>query len=254
MSNYSIAAIDLDDTLLRKDGTISDYTLTTLQRWQETGNEVVIATGRPPRSIGHSLPEVLHTIPWICYNGAEIHHHRECVYQHWIPAIDTQTIVQNILAENPKALVGLEVNGTLYLNREAKRATPYEVADLLAMEEPAAKILVFNEVLEPLAPLAFEMPQTAAALYSVRYPHFIQILATECNKATALLHQVQQMGGLLESVVAFGDDTNDVEMIAESGLGVAMGNAVDEVIAVADRVTGTNDEDGVATMLDALLS
>lgn len=253
MSHYQIAAIDLDDTLLRKDGTLSNYTQQQLARWQAAGREVVIATGRPPRSIGHSLPEALQSIPWICYNGAEIHVENERIFDRWIPTDDTQLIVRRILEEMPDALIGLEVNGQLYLNRETDRRTPYEVADLLEMAEPAAKVLVFSETMEPLSPLVFEMPTTAQALYSVRYPHFIQILATACNKATALQHLTEQLGYSLADVVAFGDDTNDVEMVAESGLGVAMGNAVDEVKAVADRVTATNEEDGVAVMLDALL-
>lgn len=254
MSHYQIAAIDLDDTLLRKDGTLSDYTQQQLARWQEAGRKVVIATGRPPRSIGHSLPAALQRIPWICYNGAEIHLENERIYDHWIPTADTQTIVRQILQETPDALIGLEINGQLYLNRKSDRRTPYEVADLLAMAEPAAKVLVFSESMEPLSPLVFEMPTTAQPLYSVRYPHFIQILATDCNKATALRHLTAQLGYTLADVVAFGDDTNDVEMLVESGLGVAMGNAVAEVKAVADRITATNEEDGVAVMLEALLA
>jgi hydroxymethylpyrimidine pyrophosphatase-like HAD family hydrolase len=54
-------------------------------------------------------------------------------------------------------------------------------------------------------------------------------------------------------VVAFGDDVNDVEMVAEAGLGVAMDNAVDAVKAVADRITLSNDEDGVAVVLEELI-
>ncbi len=253
MTEYTVAAIDLDDTLLRKDGSISDYTLLQLTRWREAGHEIFVATGRPPRSIGHALPEALHAIPWVCYNGAEIHINNERIYDHWIPMEDTKTIVEQILQEIPDALVGLEIQGQLYLNRATARNTPYEVADLLQLTEPAAKVLIFSESAEPLPPLTFQMPVTAQPLYSGRYPHFIQILATDCNKATALQHLTQQLGYAMDAVVAFGDDTNDVEMLERSGLGVAMGNAVDEVKAVADRVTATNDEDGVAVMLAALL-
>jgi hydroxymethylpyrimidine pyrophosphatase-like HAD family hydrolase len=57
----------------------------------------------------------------------------------------------------------------------------------------------------------------------------------------------------LSSVVAFGDDTNDVEMVRTSGLGVAMANAVDAVKAVAAHITMTHDEDGVAMVLEKLL-
>jgi Cof subfamily protein (haloacid dehalogenase superfamily) len=254
MSDYQIAAIDLDDTLLRSDGSISDETVAQLLAWQAMGRQIVIATGRPPRSIGHALPEVLHSVPWVCYNGAEIRLRDECIYTNHIPEIDAQTLVEQILAEIPNALIGLEIDGQLYLNRHAQRSTPYEVAALDTLRRPAAKVLIFSETREPLARLAFTMPPTAQPLYSARYPHFIQILATDCNKATALLHLVADQHVDLRQVVAFGDDTNDVEMVAMCGLGVAMGNAVDEVKAVADRITTTNDEEGVARILAQLLT
>ncbi len=254
MLEPEIAAIDLDDTLLRSDGTISPNTVAQLMRWQQDGRQIVIATGRPPRSIGLALPEALHAVPWVCYNGAEIRLHNECIYTNHIPAVDTQQIIAQLQEVMPEALIGVEVAGTLYLNRHARRTTPYEVADLALLCQPAAKVLVFSETSEALAPLTFAVPSTAQPLYSARYPHFIQILATDCNKATALHHLVCQMNKTLAQVIAFGDDTNDVEMIAMCGIGVAVANAVDEVKAVADRITTTNEEEGVATVLAELLS
>ncbi|MCB0186488.1 MAG: HAD family phosphatase [Caldilineaceae bacterium] len=254
MTFQEIAAIDLDDTLLRSDGTISPHTLTQLAAWQAAGRQVVIATGRPPRSIGHALPQALQTIPWICYNGAEIRLQDERIYDHLIPATDAQTIIGQILDAHPEALIGVEIDGTLFLNRTARRTTPYEIADLATLRQAAAKILIFDEKQQALPPLAFEIPATAQPLYSARYPHFIQILATDCNKATALAHLVAGMEKTLEQVVAFGDDTNDVEMVTLAGLGIAVENAVAEVKAAADQVTATNDEDGVALALAQLLA
>ncbi|MEZ4681140.1 MAG: HAD-IIB family hydrolase [Caldilineaceae bacterium] len=178
----------------------------------------------------------------------------ERIYDHLIPATDAQTIIGQILDAHPEALIGVEIDGTLFLNRTARRTTPYEIADLATLRQAAAKILIFDEKQQALPPLAFEIPATAQPLYSARYPHFIQILATECNKATALAHLMAEMGRSLEEVVAFGDDTNDVEMVAAAGLGVAVSNAVDEVKRVAKRITGTNNDDGVATVLADLLA
>ncbi|MCB0083122.1 MAG: HAD family phosphatase [Caldilineaceae bacterium] len=113
MFPYTIAAIDLDDTLLRSNGTLSTTTEETLARWQATGRQIVIATGRPPRSIGHVLPPSLQGVPWVCYNGAEIRLNGECIYTNHIPAADTQTIVLQVLDEMPGALIGVEVAGTL---------------------------------------------------------------------------------------------------------------------------------------------
>lgn len=248
-----IAAIDLDDTLLRSDGTLSPQTLTLLEQWQATGRRIVIATGRPPRSIGRSLPETLHGVPWICYNGAEIRLADAPIYQNLVPAADVYEILTRIQQATPSLLVGVEIDNVLYLNRTAHRTTPYEVADLFALDKPAAKVLLFSENAEPLARLAFDLPITSRVLYSARYPHFIQIIGCTTDKAEALRTLVGEWHMTMADVVAFGDDTNDMEMVRDSGLGVAMDNAVEEVKAVAAHVTKSNDEDGVALVLAALL-
>ena len=248
-----IAAIDLDDTLLRSDGTLSPRTLAALEQWQAQGRRIVIATGRPPRSIGHSLPTYLHTVPWICYNGAEIRLADEPIYQNLVPAADVDEILTQIQRTTPDLLIGLEINNVLYLNRTANRTTPYEVADLYTLAQPAAKVLLFSESTEALARLTFDLPVSTRALYSARYPHFIQIIGCQTDKAEALRVLVAESHLTMADVVAFGDDTNDVDMVRESGLGVAVANAVDEVKAVAARMTASNDEDGVALILEALL-
>jgi 5-amino-6-(5-phospho-D-ribitylamino)uracil phosphatase len=248
-----IAAVDLDDTLLRNDGTLSPQTQTMIQRWQQSGRQLVIATGRPPRSIGRSLPDYLHQIPWICYNGAEIRLADEPIYQNLVPAADVYEILLQIQQATPDMLIGVEVDNVLYLNRSANRATPYEVADLLSLDRPAAKVLLFSESMEPLARLTIDLPLSARVLYSARYPHFIQIIGCRTDKAEALRELVAQWKLTMADVVAFGDDTNDVEMVAQSGKGVAVANAVDEVKAVADLITRSNNEDGVAIVLEEML-
>ncbi|MBX3010346.1 MAG: HAD family phosphatase [Caldilineaceae bacterium] len=248
-----IAAVDLDDTLLRSDGTLSPQTLTMIERWQRAGRRIVIATGRPPRSIGRSLPDELQSVPWVCYNGAEIRLENQPIYQNLVPAEDVYTILNQIREATPDLLVGVEVDDVLYLNRTANRTTPYQVADLFSLAQPAAKVLLFSENAEALARLTFAVPPSARILYSARYPHFIQIIGCRTDKAEALRALVSEWNMQMSDVVAFGDDTNDVDMVRLSGLGVAVANAVDEVKTVADCVTASNNEDGVALVLARLL-
>lgn len=252
-TNLMVAALDLDDTLLRSDGKISDRTLAALHNWQAAGRRLVIATGRPHRSVEPVLPVELHNIPLICYNGAEIHIDGCKIFENLIPPDAVRTIVEQVQQSAPALIVGLEVHGELYLNRAVKRASPYHVADLLEMAvHPAAKVLIFGEELQPVIPLLAELPAAAKALLSARY-QFIQILAAGANKAAALAVLMADWGVPLTQVVAFGDDTNDIEMLQECGLGVAVANAVDEVKAVANLITASNDEDGVALVLEQLL-
>lgn len=249
----TVAALDLDDTLLRSDGSLSARTLTALRNWQEAGRRLVIATGRPHRSVAPVLPPELYNTPVICYNGAEIHVDGYKIFENLIPPDAVRTIVEQVQRTAPSAIVGLEVHGELYLNRAMKRASPYHVANLLEMAvHPAAKVLIFGEELQPVIPVLAELPAAAKALLSARY-QFIQILAAGANKAAALAVLMADWGVPLAQVVAFGDDTNDIEMLQECGLGVAVANAADEVKQVADEITATNDEDGVAIVLERLL-
>jgi 5-amino-6-(5-phospho-D-ribitylamino)uracil phosphatase len=252
-TTITIAAIDLDDTALRSDKQMSPRVLTALRAWQAVGNRLIIATGRPPRAM-QSLPPELHEVPWICYNGAEIHSQGAIIYHDLIPALAAQEIVAQVGYNLPAATIGLEIDGELHLNREMVRPMPYRVTDLRTLAHRAtAKILVWHDPVEELLPHIAALPHQARLLYSEKYK-FVQILAQQADKATALRFLVEQWGATLGNVVAFGDDTNDVEMVRQSGLGVAMANAVAEVKAVARRHVPTNDEDGVACLLEELLA
>jgi hydroxymethylpyrimidine pyrophosphatase-like HAD family hydrolase len=81
----------------------------------------------------------------------------------------------------------------------------------------------------------------------------IAILAANTSKGKSVLQVAKRLGVKPEEIISFGDSYNDMEMIQYTGLGVAMGNAVPELKQVADFVTLSNHEDGVAVVLEALL-
>lgn len=245
-----LIALDLDDTLLRSDGTLSPRTLRALQQWSAAGHHLVIATGRPPRSIGGSLPEELHGIPWITYNGAEVYVDGERVYDNLLSVETTRSITTMVFEILPDCALGLEIDDMLYLNRPIRRTSPYVIADLMEVAvRPAAKILFFHQDFDRVLPLVDALPPAARAMLSVKYD-LVQILAAGADKAEALRFLAQELGLGMQRVIAFGDDVNDVDMVRESGVGVAVANAVDEVKAVADHITLSNDEDGVAVLLE----
>lgn len=249
-----IAALDMDDTLLNSAGELSPRTRDALRRWRAAGHHAVIATGRPPRSIGDSLPEELHDVPWIAYNGAVIHWRGRQVYENLISVDETQAILALVQARLPTCALGVEIDNQLYFNQTINRTSPYQVADLMEIAtQPSAKILFFHEDFEALHGMLADLPPGARALLSAKYK-LVQILAASADKAEALRVLAEQLGHTLADVVAFGDDVNDVDMVRISGIGVAVDNAVGEVKAVADRVTRSNDEDGVALVLEELLA
>jgi Cof subfamily protein (haloacid dehalogenase superfamily) len=243
----------LDDTLLRSDGTISDRTLTALNKWRAAGHAIVIATGRPTRSVAAVLPDSLHSVPWITYNGAYIYLDDECIYENLIPPTATHAIIELVNELLPECALGLEIDNTLFLNRTINRTSPYSVVDLQTVaNQPAAKILFFHQEFAALEGIISALPVEARAMLSDKY-NLVQILAATADKTHALRFLVNRMGLHMAQVVAIGDDINDVEMIRDSGLGVAVANAIPAVKSVAKRMTLSNEEDGVALVVEEIL-
>ena len=264
---YSVLAVDLDETLLADYRSVSPRTVAALDAWQASGRRIVIATGRPPRST-RMIPSFLHDFVWICYNGAWIELQGNVLYQTAIPVEDAREIVARIQSTAPDCRLGVEMAGELYTNREGAWTGPHVVSDVLAhTDRPAFKILTSLEELDagqagsvngqvtgekPSEMLLRELPATARVLVSPKYD-LVQLIPYGASKAAALRWLLERWGVGMDEVISFGDDVNDVEMVAEAGLGVAMANAVPEVRAAADRVTVSNEEDGVAVVLEEFL-
>lgn len=248
-----ILVLDLDDTLLRSDGTISERTLDSLNRWRDAGHAIIIATGRPTRSIAAVLPPDLHTVPWITYNGAYVYLDGQCIYENLISPEATHTIIALVNESLPECALGLEINDTLFINRTIPRTTPYQVVDLVTVaHQPAAKILFFHQEFSTLETVLSALPVDTRAMLSDKY-NLVQVLAATADKTHALRFLIEHMGRDMAHVVAIGDDINDVDMIRDAGLGVAVANAIPAVKAVAKRVTESNDEDGVALVIEEIL-
>ncbi len=248
----SVLAIDLDETLLRNDGSVSERTLKALAAWEASGRRAVIATGRPPRS-ARKIPDALLHLPCVCYNGAAIYEDGVQQYARTIAAADGRWIVERLLAADLPGFVGMEIDDVLYVNRPTDRWGHVYTPDLLTMaDQPAAKILLSMRDYLLAEPSMDGLPDSSRVLLSEKYD-LAQIMPNGSSKATALHYLMDSWGITLSHVAAFGDDVNDVEMVAEAGLGVAMDNAVAEVKAVADRITASNDQDGVALVVEELL-
>ena len=250
----SVLAVDLDDTLVRSDQTVSARTLEMLAAWVDDGRRAVIATGRPPRAT-RAIPDVLHALPWICYNGAVILEAGETVHRANLMGADTTAFVEAYLEAAPDAWIGLEIDDGLYVNQHG---TPYSefatVGDVRAVAHlPVHKIIVAMDSYQRVAARLMPLPRGVQPQLSAKY-NLAQFMPTGVSKSAAIQMLVKRWGLDMSQVIAFGDDTNDLEMIRDAGVGVAMANAIPELKAVADRVTLTNDEDGVAVVVAELLA
>lgn len=249
-----ILVLDLDDTLLRCDKSVTAAGRAALARWQNAGHTIVVATGRPPRSVPGVLPPELVDAARIVYNGAHVIIAGCTVFRSEVAPADVRAILAWVAACAPHWHVGLEIEDELFLNREMAKPGHYTVADLWTKcDRPAAKVLfLFPDGRDDLAPLLAMLPPATRALISPKFS-LVQVCGGQTNKATALHFLLEQWGRSFADVVAIGDDVNDVELVAEAGVGIAMANSVPDLVAVADWVTASNEEDGVALAIHRLL-
>jgi len=255
-----LAAIDLDGTLLRSDGTLSDRTKAAVTRASAAGIEIVVVTARGPRTVREIAHELGIGGEAIVSNGAMVLDLGSGGLRR-VRAIETEValrIVNGLRERLPGILFAVEAEafahepGFFAWDWEPPAGT--RVGDALdLLDESTTKIVARHEghELEVIAAVARELAGGAAAVF-LSGNWVVEISAAGVDKATALAELCEELGVDRSDVVAFGDQLNDLPMLAWAGHGVAVANAHPDAIDVADEVTASNDEDGVALVLERL--
>ncbi|WP_041289089.1 HAD family hydrolase [Kribbella flavida] len=258
-----LVATDLDGTLVRDDGTVSARTRAAVLAIQQAGAVFVMVTARPPRWL-HDLADLVgaHGVA-IVANGAILYDvgRRRAIRTRLIdPAVGLE-VARAIRDEVPDVEFAIERSDRYgqephYLNRwpRPENTLIAGIEELLA--EPAAKLLVrhrslhSDELLARVAPLVGER---VAASHSGGHG-LVEIAASGVSKAAMLADFAAEQGISAAETIAFGDSLNDLPMLAWAGTSYGVANAHPEVLAVVDQVCRTNDEDGVATVLEELFN
>lgn len=265
-----LIAVDMDGTVLRSDRTISDRTVSAMQKAMECGCTVVPASGR----VANNLPKQMVSIPGLRYavtsNGASVVNlnDKTSVYSDLLSAETSCRLLERLLSAGyfPEAYCG----GVSYSDRNALtgliRLEPSkELLDFIKnsqifvdnlAEYFKLKKLQLEKINLPLLPrgeadgLRRDLEETRKFTLCSSFPGNIEINRAGCSKGKAL----EQLCGLLkirrEEVLTIGDSGNDVDMLRFAGVGVAMRNATPEARAAADCSTASNDEDGVALAIE----
>ncbi|NUN94486.1 MAG: HAD hydrolase family protein, partial [Verrucomicrobiae bacterium] len=199
----------------------------------------------PPRSVPPVLPDLLRHAPRIVYNGAQAIVDDQVVYARPLPADDVRHMLEWAESSGERWYIGLEIDDTLYVNRNFPKPGHFEVADLMQLwKQPTYKmIFFFPEGRGDIEPLLAAVPPTTRSLVTPKFD-IVQLCAASADKSTALDYLLSQQGRSLDMAVAIGDDINDVEMVRCSGVGVAVENALPEVKAVADWIVPDNNRHG----------
>lgn len=264
-----LVATDLDGTLLRGDRTVGPRTRAALAAAHEAGVLVVPVTARQPLGV-RPLAEQAGFTGWaVCSNGSLCVHlgTGEVLFEQPVEVAAQQRLVAALAEQVPGLLhVSVRDGGEGFVAQEGYAAlatfedhkrdvstmTGHELAEVLAA--PSLKLIVRHPELgvSELLAAARALGHDDVALTHSGAP-FLEVMAAGVSKAWGVARLCEHLGIDAADVVAFGDAPNDVEMLAWAGHGVAMGNAVAEAVAVADEVTASNDDDGVALVLERLL-
>ena len=259
-----LIATDLDGTLLRADETISERSRQALERAQAAGITVVLATGRPPRTMRSIAASAGLTGLAICANGAITYDlGQETIVQHvrLAPEIAILLVEQlRILAPGVCFAVehGLEVSmepAYLALRERSPQGQPLLDDALALCRLPMTKLIARHPALE--AEALSRLAQTIAGAHvSATYAGLpiAEITAAGVDKAWALAALCERLGISAAEVIAFGDMPNDLPMLAWAGHAVAMANAHPDVLKQAHEITLSNMEDGVAVVLERLFA
>ncbi|GAA3649883.1 HAD family hydrolase [Lentzea roselyniae] len=258
-----LIATDLDGTLLRDDRTVSRRTLDALRTATESGAEVVFVTARPPRFVDALTTGLVGTA--ICSNGAIVYDigERQVVSSRPLAVAAARKVAATLREAVPSVGFGVETGHhvryepsyVLRMPEDAAAEQPVAVLDDL-WAVPFVKLLAHSA--EHSADFMVAAAETVAG-GEAQFTHsgghgLLEVSALGVGKAAALAALCAERGIDAADVVAFGDMPNDLSILRWAGLGYAMANAHEAVLAAADRRTLTNEEDGVAVALEDLFS
>ncbi len=255
--DFRLIATDIDGTLINSERLLSRRTVTVLGA---VPVPVVLVTGRPLRWLEQLNDQLPAPLPAICANGAVIYD------PHSDKVLRTEALAREVLVDVVRRLRDSVPDISLAVEIEDGRAflhestwprlwTDHRVRVISTPDEltsfPAVKLLARSATADPddFLKLVSKLLGGAAEATRSSSSALVEISATGVTKAAGLAWFCEREGISAEQVVAFGDMPNDIPMLTWAGHAVAMGNAHPAVRAVADEVTATNDEDGVAVYL-----
>ncbi len=258
---YRLLAVDIDGTLVNARREITPPVRAAVAAAQERGVRVCLATGRIWPSARRFVEGLGADPPVILYNGGLVYDHlRDEVWFRAPLPMDHALAVLRILRRHPSVQPHLYADERVFVPRMTEATVAYQQKDGLEAEavgdladwlraEPM-KILNIGERADLLA-VGREID---ALPFSVNYVYsetnYLEILPPGVNKGSALREVAARLGLERESIIAVGDNLNDLEMIEYAGMGVAMANGPEELRARADFVAPSNNDHGLQEVID----
>jgi Cof subfamily protein (haloacid dehalogenase superfamily) len=273
-AEIKLLIVDIDGTIAGKSNQVSNRVKQAIKAAQSQGVRVGIATGRMYKSALRFHHEIGADIPIMAYQGAWIQDPATGITHRHLPVpveIARELIdyfeQSHLLAKlsvhvyRDDCLYVRDINADteLYIGRSGIGVSP--VADLrTVLTDRPTKILAMSEDIDLIQELLLDLRQRYAPTelhVTTSVPIFLETTQSGVNKATAIDYVAKELLGKLnintENILAIGDNYNDVEMLAYAGIGVAMGNAPEDVQSIADWVAPDIESDGVAVAIEKFI-
>ena len=242
MKNRKLLVLDIDGTLTNTQKDITPKTLEAILNIERMGHAVALASGRPTGGMRRYVDE-LELAKYgnyaISYNGACVTNMQtnEMVYKNALPDYVAPWMLDYArehglgmcIYDGNTVVCGTDVDRYMDMFKALLTAPPVRAAE---HEKRLARRFIGR-----------------LSIYRSE-PYFIEVMPRGVDKGAAIAGLIERLGMEREDVIACGDGLNDLAMIRYAGLGVAMGNAQSEIKAAADVVTGTNDEDGIVSVIE----
>lgn len=243
---YKMAVFDIDGTLAVKKDVVPESALKAIKKLQENGIHCIIATGRGRRAI-ENLARKTGIKNYVALNGQYVYYEGEVKYRYRYPKDVTKKVVEicekaechyGLISERGYYIPGIE---ELLSYHKSSILTSDIVIENLEEEEEINQIVVFCEKDKHFL---FDELRGEYEL-TTWHSNGFDMLVNSRSKAEGIKEIARELSIKREEIVCFGDGENDIDMLRYAGMGVAMGNASEEVKAAADYVAENIDEDGI---------
>ncbi len=268
MSKKYLIALDLDGTLLRNDGTISEQLIKYLQEIEKQGHTVVIASGRPIRAISKYYKLIGLKSPMICYNGAYITSPNNPEFKDLISTFPKELIkeIANKLDERYIANIMCETNNDIWLIKEDSTLSSFfwhdnmnihygKIQDTL-FEDPMTMIIetTTSDIDHIVVDVVEKYPHLKVRFWNGLYSLFSEIYYDYISKAEGLKVIANLYHIPYEDIIAIGDACNDIEMLSFAGISIAMINGDEKIKKIATYVSEfDNEHNGVMHALKKII-
>lgn len=264
---YQLIAVDMDGTLLCDDKTISDRTQEAIRSLKAVGKKIVLATGRPLNGIRKYIEQLdlLDDHDYVVtFNGALVQSTKNGRV-----LLDKPLDVHSFRALYPLSqTLGVHIHALTADSVITPKHNPYtdieaSINHIPALEMPVDAVpldtlivkVMFVDAPEKLDAILDQLPPWVKDHYTIlrSAPIFLEFLDPSVNKGVGVHAVAETLGISQNQVICVGDAHNDLAMIEYAKLGVAMGNAIESLKEAADYVTHSNEDDGVAYVIEKFM-